>query len=57
MKKASELVGATPSAQVRPVSLALRRTVFMFTKAHMAFAILSIGVVTGLFSADRKSVV
>ena len=24
---------------------------FMFTKAHMAFAILSIGVVTGLFSA------
>ena len=23
----------------------------MFTKAHMAFAILSIGVVTGLFSA------
>lgn len=25
--------------------------IFMFTKAHMAFAILSIGVVTGLFSA------
>lgn len=30
MKKASELVGATPSAQVRPVSLALRRAVATF---------------------------
>ena len=39
-------IGGSIDAFAVGVSLA-----FMFTKAHMAFAILSIGVVTGLFSA------
>ena len=34
-----------------PLAVACSIDAFVFTKAHMAFAILSIGVVTGLFSA------